>query len=226
MWAASLMASTLPKMVKENRAIIRKYGSGNAPTKACCPGGKDQPHGRRPQSKQVQAIPWHESKLILDADGLVVPAGLLERWTDTPSWPKDFTTDRPWMYSMAAPERASWARWPTGAVRAPLPADAPQCKSGHQNTQERHQSRRRAKDGHAQQDHSHLDIAVDHRVHHLHALKFQRAQFRGEGGQDVPQVVPCEVPQGHPFQHIPQLQALVRRPTPCRYSPGAGSSNR
>ena len=130
----------------------------------------------------MQAVPRDETKLILDADGLIVPAGLPEPLDRYPVLAEglhhrqavDVLNGRAGE-SLLGPV-AHWGG--TGA----LPADAPQGKSGHQNTQERHQSRRRAEDGHAQQDHSHLDIAVDHRVHHLHALKFQCAQLRGEGG--------------------------------------------
>ena len=157
-------------------------------------GGKDQPHGRRPQSKQVQAVPGHEAELVLDPDGFIGPAGIPEPLDGYP-----FLADG-LHYRQAvdvldgrAGQRLLGAVAHWGGAGA-LPPNAPQGKGGYQDAGQRHQSRRRAEDGHAQQDYRHLDIAVDHRVHHLHALKFQRAQLRGEGGQDVPQVVPCEVP--------------------------------
>ena len=160
----------------------------------------------------MQAVPGHKAKLIFDTDGLIVPAGVPE--------PLDgYTILAEGLYHWQAVDildgRAGQGllspvthRGGTGA----LPADAPQSKGGYQYADECYQGRGWAENGHTQQDHRHLDIAVDHCVNHLHALKFQCAQFRGESRQDVPQIVFGKVAQGHPLQDISQLHALLRRP--------------
>ena len=160
----------------------QKIREGQSPHQSLLSGGEDQPHGRRPQGEQVQAVPGHEAELILDPDSLIGPAGIpepLDRYAVLAEGlhyrqAVDVLDGRAGQRLLGAV-----AHW--GGAGA-LPPNAPQGKGGYQDAGQRHQSRRRAEDGHAQQDHRHLDIAVDHRVHHLHALKFQCAQLRGEGG--------------------------------------------
>ena len=121
------MASTLPKMVKENRAIIRKYGSGKAPIRVCCPAVRTSPTEAARRANRCRQFQGTKPNSFLIRMALLARQASRNRWTDTPSWPKDFTTGKPWMYSMAAPDSTSWARWPTGAVRAlcrPMPRRA------------------------------------------------------------------------------------------------------
>ena len=86
----------------------------------------------------MQAIPRDETEFILDADGLVVPAGLPESLDGYPVLAERFhyrqavdVFDGRAGKSLLGPVSH---RCGAGA----LPADAPQGKGGHQNTQERH----------------------------------------------------------------------------------------
>ena len=160
----------------------------------------------------MQAVPGDETKFVFDSDGLIVPAGVPEPLNGNPVLSKGFhyrqTVDV--FDSRAGQCLLSPVAHRSGA--GALTANAPQRKGGHQHTDQRHQRGGRAENRHAQQDHGYLNITVYHRVHHLHALEFQRAQFRGERRQNVPQIVFGKVPKGHPFQHISQFHPLLCRP--------------
>lgn len=93
-----------------------------------------------------------------------------------------------------------------------LPPDTPEGKGGQQHAHYCHQRRLRAEERHAQNDDQYLQIAVDDRIHHLHALQLQGTQLRGQSSQNVAQVILGEIPQGNPFEQVTQFQSLLRRP--------------
>ena len=175
-------------------------------------GGEHQPHGSRPQSKQVQTVPGDKAELIFDADGLVCPAGLPKPLDRNAILAEGLDHRQTVNVLNGRPGQRLLSPVAHRGGAGALAADPPQSKGGHQHTDQRRQRGRRAEKRHTQQDHGHLDIAVHHRIHHFHALELQGAQFGGEGCQNVSQVVFGEVPQGHPLEHIPQLHPLLCRP--------------
>ena len=127
---------------------------------------------------------------------------------------------------MAAPDNASWARCPTGAVRAlcrPMPRRAKADSSTPTTATSAASGQKKAMHKTMTQN---LQIAVDDRIHHLHALQLQGTQLRGQSSQNVAQVILGEIPQGNPFEQVTQFQSLLRPPALFRYSPGAGFSSK
>ena len=121
------MDSTLPKIVKENMAAIRSTGSSKVPFIVCQPAVSTRPTAAAFRENRCRQFQGTKPNSFLIRMSLLARHASKNRWEDTPSWPKDLTTERPWMYSMAAPDNASWARCPTGAVRAlcrPIPLRA------------------------------------------------------------------------------------------------------
>ena len=94
-FAAPAPESDFEYGVSNGRAIIRKYGSGSVPTKACCPAVRTSPTDAARRANRCRQFQGTKPNSFLMRMALLSRQAFRNRWTDTPSWPKDFTTGRP-----------------------------------------------------------------------------------------------------------------------------------
>ena len=175
-------------------------------------GGEHQANSCGLQGNEVQTVPGHKSKLIFDPDVLIGPARLKKPLGGRPLLSEGFDHRKAVDVLNGCPGQCLLGPVSHRSGAGTLPPDAAEGKGGQQHTHHCHQRRLGAEERHAQNDDQYLQIAVDDRIHHLHALQLQGTELRGQSSQNVAQVILREIPQGNPFEQVTKFQSLLRRP--------------
>ena len=94
-FAAPAPESDFEYGASNGRAIIRKYWRGRAPARACQPAVSTSPTEAARRANRCRQFQGTKPNSFLMRMALFARQASRNRWTETPSWPKDLTTGRP-----------------------------------------------------------------------------------------------------------------------------------
>ena len=151
----------------------------------------------------MQAVPGDETKLVFDADVLIVPAGVPEPLNGNPVLSKG-------LHHRQAVDvfdgRAGQCLLSPVAHRSGAGALTGQCPAGQRRTPAHRSAPPARQAGRKSPRTAGSRLPEYNRLpprHHLHTLEFQRAQFRGERRQNVPRLFLAKYPRDTRFSTSP-----------------------